>query len=104
MRWFWNHYADPADRTNPQASPLRADSLAGLPPAMIVTCQFDPLRDEGNAYAEALAAAGVPVRHIVADGHIHTSVTAVDVLPSGAGIRAEMGDALRRFFAATVAV
>ena len=98
MDWFWDHYADPPDRANPKASPLRAESLADLPAAMVVTCEFDPLRDEGIAYAEAMAAAGVEVRHLAARGHIHTSVTAVDVLPSGAKVRAEMGDALKAFF------
>jgi len=80
-------------------APLRAKSLADLPPAMIVTADFDPLRDEGKAYADALAAAGVPVRYLQAHGHIHTSVTAVDMMPSGAPVRAEMADALRGFFA-----
>ncbi|MEI8241574.1 MAG: alpha/beta hydrolase, partial [Actinomycetota bacterium] len=82
MQWFWDHYCDAADRTNPKASPLRGD-LAGLPPAMIVTAQFDPLRDEGIAYADALRAAGVAVHHETARGHVHTSITMVDMLPSG---------------------
>ena len=98
MTWFWDHYAQTTDRADPKASPLRATNLADLPSAMIVTCQFDPLRDEGIAYAEALAAAGVPVRHLAAAGHIHTSVPAVDVLPSGAPVRAAMAAALHGFF------
>ena len=104
MRWFWDHYADPAERADPKASPLRAASLADLPPALIVTCEFDPLRDEGAAYADALAAAGVQVRHLPCRGQIHTSLTAVDAILSGAGARAEMGDALRQFFVASVPV
>ncbi len=102
MNWFWDHYVDAADRTNPKVAPLRATTLEGLPPAMIVTCEFDPLRDEGAAYADALMKAGVPVNHLRARGHIHTSIPAVDVLPSGAPIRAEMASALREFFAVQV--
>jgi acetyl esterase/lipase len=102
MEWFWDHYCDPADRTDPKASPLRADDLSGLAPAMIVTCEFDPLRDEGNAYAEALAAAGVPVRHLQCKGQTHTSLGAVDALVTGAYARTEMADALRDFFGASV--
>jgi acetyl esterase/lipase len=102
MDWFWDHYADEADRTNPRAAPLRAADLSGLPPAHIVTCEFDPLRDEGNAYAAALAAAGVPVTHVQARGHTHTSLTMVDVIISGAPHREEMGAALRELFRASV--
>ena len=97
MEWFWDYYADPAERTDPKAAPLRGD-LSNLPPAFIVTAEFDPLRDEGAAYAEALAAAGVPVQHVAARGHLHTTLTMVDVVLSGAPIRAEMARALQGFF------
>jgi cation diffusion facilitator CzcD-associated flavoprotein CzcO/acetyl esterase/lipase len=102
MEWFWDHYCDPSDRHDPKASPLRADDLSGLPPAMIVTSQFDPLRDEGNAYAAALADAGVPVRHLQCEGQTHTSIGMVGVLVTGAYARTEMADALRSFFGASV--
>jgi cation diffusion facilitator CzcD-associated flavoprotein CzcO/acetyl esterase/lipase len=97
MRWFWDHYVDPADRARPLASPLRARSLSGLPPALVVTCEFDPLRDEGAAYARALAAAGVDARHLPCRGQIHMSVPAVDVILSANGTREEIGATLRRF-------
>ena len=84
MRWFWDHYADPADRRDPRAAPLYAKDLSKLPPALVVTCEFDPLRDEGAAYADALQAAGVAVRHLACRGQIHTSLLAVDVIASGA--------------------
>jgi cation diffusion facilitator CzcD-associated flavoprotein CzcO/acetyl esterase/lipase len=97
MHWFFDHYVDPADRTDPRIAPLRADNLSNLPPATIVTCEFDPLRDEGAAYAAALSAAGVGVQHIAARGHTHTSLTLVDVVISGVPYRQRMGEALRRF-------
>jgi acetyl esterase/lipase len=102
LDWFWGLYAALPDRENPKASPLRAESLANLPPALVVTSQFDPLRDEGAAYAKALSAAGVEARHLPCRGQIHTSLVAVDMIISGAYARAEMGDALRRFLGATV--
>lgn len=71
MAWFWDHYCPPGQRNESAASPLLASSLAGLPPALVLTAEFDPLRDEGNAYAAALSAAGVTARSICFDGLVH---------------------------------
>jgi acetyl esterase len=72
MDWFWDQYlARDEDATNPLASPIMADSLAGLPPALIMTAEFDPLRDEGESYGHALEEAGVPVTMQRFDGLIH---------------------------------
>jgi acetyl esterase len=72
MDWFIAHYLrSPADKTDWRASPLRAASLKGLPPAFIVTAGFDVLCDEGQAYAQALSAAGVNVTHQPFPGQIH---------------------------------
>jgi acetyl esterase/lipase len=101
LQWFWDHYADTEDRMNPLACPLRARSLAGLPPALVVTCEFDPLRDEGIAYAKALQAAGVEASNLLCQGQIHSSLSMVDVVSSGAGARETMGAALRGFFQVT---
>jgi acetyl esterase len=61
MIWFWDHYLiDATQADDPYVSPLRAADLSGLPPALVVTAEYDPLRDEGEAYAEKLRAAGTP--------------------------------------------
>ncbi|WP_436794916.1 alpha/beta hydrolase [Actinospongicola halichondriae] len=98
MSWFWDHYADPADRTDPRAAPLRGD-LADLPPALVVTCEFDPLHDEGVAYAEALASAGGEVEHLECLGQVHTSLTAVGMIVTGAPHREEIAAAMARLVA-----
>jgi acetyl esterase len=71
MQRFWNLYLDGGDGLDPDASPLRADDLEDSPPAFILTAEADPLRDEGEAYADALRDAGVAVRQTRYEGAIH---------------------------------
>lgn len=72
MAWFWDHYLGPdGDPAHPHASPLRAEDLTGLPPALVLTAEFDPLRDEGEDYAARLGKAGVDTTLIRYDGLIH---------------------------------
>lgn len=82
MIWFWAHYLpDQGARRNPDASPLRAPSLAGLPPALVYVAEYDPLHDEGVAYATALAEAGVSVTLEEAAGQMHGYFQMANILP-----------------------
>ena len=83
MAWFWDHYLPTGtDRADPYISPLHG-TLEGLPPAYVVTAECDPLRDEGNAYAEALRAAGVEVDSECFAGQIHTFFVNAHAFPEG---------------------
>jgi acetyl esterase len=96
MAWFWDQYVpDDAARRNPYASPLRAPSLHGLPPAYVVTAEHDPLRDEGFGYVERLSAARVQVQHRHYGGQIHGFVTLVNVMEDAGRALGEAGAAIR---------
>ena len=100
MEWFVDTYVGAADRADPRLSIVRAPDLTGLPPALVVTAGFDPLRDEAEEYAAALAAAGnvVAVRRF--PGLIHGFMGMIGVSPSGRDATIELGGGLRGLLAA----
>ncbi len=101
MRWFWNHYlAREAQGREPYASPLRASSLAGLPPALIITAEYDPLCDEGEAYAARLRDAGVPVTLTRYPGMFHGFVRLTNVLDKARTALDEIASSVQKAFAA----
>jgi acetyl esterase/lipase len=95
MRWYWGHYLAGADPLQPDASPLRATDLRGLPPAWVLTAEYDPLRDEGEAYAESLCAAGVPVACQRRAGMVHGFVRWAGAVDDAAAVLDEAAAALR---------
>ena len=103
MRWYWDHYlANDADATNPNAAPMHAEDLSGLPPALVITAEFDPLRDEGEAYAHRLEAAGVSTQCTRYDGMIHGFFGQSGVMDKGKQAISEASAALKAAFGVAV--
>jgi acetyl esterase len=98
MQWFWHHYLpDDANYKHPDASPLRARSLADLPPALVITAEYDVLCDEGEAYAERLRTSGVPVTLTRYPGQIHGFFSMIDLVPAQAKVFLEVTDTINHY-------
>jgi acetyl esterase len=100
LDWALGHYLPAgADLSDPRLSPLRADDFGGLPPAHIHTAEFDPFRDEGEAYANALRRARVPVAYTCHEGMIHHFYCMSGAIPNARGVIKGIGNAVRDAFA-----
>ena len=103
MKWFWAHYLnDESESTHPHASPLRARDVSGLPAALVITAQYDPLRDEGEYYADKLRAAGTPAETSRWDGMNHGFMFWVGRVDKAGAAMAESCAWLRRIFHAAM--
>ena len=101
MQWYWDHYLhSPAEARNPYAAPMLAQDLSGLPAALVITAECDPLCDEGAAYARRLQAAGVPTTYSCYAGMMHGFFGMPAVLDKGTQAVAEAAAALQRAFTA----
>jgi len=98
MVWFWNHYINDASANDPLASPLKMEDLSNLPSATILTAEFDPLRDEGEAFGSRLRAAGVATHLKRYDGLIHGFISMTDLLEGAREAVALSADRLRQAF------
>ena len=98
MKWFCDHYVGSGSTTDPRVSPLYAPAevLAGAPPAFIITAEFDPLRDEGEAYAERLMAAGVPCALTRWSGMIHGFFSMSEMIDHGMAAIDQAADHVKR--------
>jgi acetyl esterase len=99
VAWYRQHYlTDPGDAASPLASPLRADSLAGLPPALVITAEYDPLRDQGEAYARRLAGDGVRVELSRYPGMAHGFFTMIGTVDASRAAIEQAASRLREWF------
>ena len=97
-----DYYLCGADPSDPRVSPLRAADLDGLPPALVHTAEFDPMRDEGAAYARRLVSYGVPVRHTCHPGMIHLFYAMSGMVPYARAALRGIGEEMRAAFASPV--
>jgi acetyl esterase len=95
MEWFIANYLQEGDPKDASVSPLHADDLSGMPPALVITAELDPLRDEGEAYAARLRDAGVPTEALRYEGQIHGFFGMATALDDGKDALARAGAALR---------
>jgi acetyl esterase len=101
LRWYFEHYWPNGDSAeHPYLVPLKTEDLSGLPPTLILTAEFDPLRDEGIAYAKKLAEAGVDVEHVHAPDQMHGFLLLGRVIPSAAALIDRIAGSLARVHAA----
>jgi acetyl esterase len=100
MEWFYGHYApDPATRSHPDLSPLRAESLAGSPPAYVVVAGYDPLTDDALKYAARLEEEGVKVSVARYDDQMHAFMSMANFIDVGNAAIADTGAAIKAAFA-----
>jgi len=101
MRWFWDLYLhDESEGADPKASPLRAPDVSGLPPGIVIAPEYDPLRDEGEAYGKRLQEAGVDFEIWRAEGMIHGFLGMTNILPESKDAIERLGGNLKTAFAA----
>lgn len=96
MTWFWDHFVPEVHRSDPRAVPARAADLAGVAPAIVMTAEYDPLRDEGERYADRMLDAGVPVEVVRYHGVVHGFVSRWHTMARAERAHDDLAEAFRR--------